>query len=90
MRKLLVVFALVCTTTISVSARENADKILAEGKLLYRLEKASWYGTDAFLEMFPEKVKQIGGQLSYVDETGRAVNIFWRKGYRYFSSSSLH
>ena len=29
---------------------EQAALIVAEGKLLYRSEMASWYGTDLFLE----------------------------------------
>lgn len=35
------------------------SKILEEGKLLFRLEKDSWYGTDYFLENFPIKKTQL-------------------------------
>ncbi len=79
MRKIVIAVVL-SVMAVHASARENVGKILAEGKQLYRLERASWHGTDALLEMFPEKLEQIGGQLSYLDEKGRAVNIFWRKG----------
>lgn len=58
---------------------QETDKILEEGKLLYRLEKASWYGTDDFLERFPGKIDSIGGYLSYVDENNRNINIFFKK-----------
>lgn len=44
---------------------QNTDKILAKAYLLYNSEKASWNGTDIFLEMFPEKRDLIGGYLSY-------------------------
>ncbi len=41
------------------------DKVLAEAYLLYNSEKASWNGTDIFLEKFPQKRELIGGYLSY-------------------------
>jgi hypothetical protein len=67
--------------TVSLSARgRKTGRILDEGKQLYRLERASWHGTDILMEMFPERASVPGGQLSYFDEEGRAVNIFWHKG----------
>ena len=56
----------------------NSEKILTEGKLLYRLEKASWYGTDIFLEKFPQKRDSIGGYLSYVSGNS-VINIFFSR-----------
>lgn len=44
-----------------------AAEIEAEGKMLYRLEKASWYGTDLFLEKYPYR-DNIGGYFSYIDQ----------------------
>ena len=41
--------------------------VVEEGKKLYKSEMASWYGTDIFLERFPEKREQIGGYFSYND-----------------------
>ena len=53
------------------------DEIVAEGKRLYRSEKASWIGSDIFIEQYTEKEK-IGGYFSYSDgDTTR--NIFFSK-----------
>jgi hypothetical protein len=56
--------------TLSVFGQKNpteeAQPIVAEGKLLYRLEMASWYGTDLFLENY-KKRENIGGYFSYSD-----------------------
>ena len=43
---------------------EEALPIVAEGKLLYQSEMASWYGTDLFLDNFKDRDK-IGGYFSY-------------------------
>lgn len=52
-----------------VFAQEKLDKktkpIVAEGKLLYRSEMASWYGTDLFLEKYKSR-ENIGGYFSYL------------------------
>ena len=64
----------------SLSFGQNANKVLEEGKLLYRLEKASWYGTDIFLEKFAHKKDIAGGYLSYMNEKNQIVNIFFEKG----------
>lgn len=49
-------------------AQDNIEKdfapIVAEGKLLYKSEMASWYGTDIFLEKYKNR-EDIGGYLSY-------------------------
>jgi len=45
---------------------EEAQPIVAEGKLLYKSEMASWYGTDLFLENYKDK-NNIGGYFSYID-----------------------
>jgi len=46
---------------------EQAKPIVAEGKMLYRSEMASWYGTDLFLENY--KIREnIGGYFSYIDK----------------------
>lgn len=62
-----------------VSYGQETRKILEEGQLLYRLEKASWYGTDDFLVRFPDKRDSIGGYLSYIGDKNRVVNIFFSK-----------
>ncbi len=45
---------------------EKAQSIVAEGKLLYRSEMTSWYGTDVFVENYKDKAN-IGGYFSYSD-----------------------
>lgn len=54
-----------------------AQPVVAEGKLLYKSEMASWYGTDLFLENY-KKQENIGGYFSYTEE-GRAKCIFFSK-----------
>lgn len=82
MKRLLICFILILSLT-SISFGQETDKILEEGKLLYRLEKASWYGTDDFLARFSNKRDSIGGYLSYVDDKNQVVNIFLKKGNPY-------
>lgn len=56
--------------TFSVIGQKNptqeAQSIVAEGKLLYKLEMASWYGTDLFLEKYADR-SNIGGYFSYAE-----------------------
>jgi hypothetical protein len=58
---------------------QETKSVLEEGKLLFRLEKASWYGTDDFLARFSNKRDSIGGYLSYVNENDQVVNIFFNR-----------
>jgi len=46
---------------------DEAQSIVAEGKLLYKSEMASWYGTDLFLENYKNR-ENIGGYFSYTDQ----------------------
>lgn len=66
---------------ILVCGQENllkkTEPIVAEGKLLYKSEMASWYGTDLFLENYKEK-NNIGGYFSYT-ENDTAKCIFFSK-----------
>lgn len=56
---------------------EQAKPIVAEGKLLYKSEMASWYGTDLFIENY-KKQENIGGYFSYVDKES-SICIFYSK-----------
>jgi hypothetical protein len=56
---------------------EEAQPIVAEGKLLYKSEMASWYGTDLFLENYKDR-ENIGGYFSYTDKE-LAKSIFCSK-----------
>jgi hypothetical protein len=59
------------------SPTEDAKPIVAEGKLLYKSEMASWYGTDLFLENYKDR-ENIGGYFSYTDKE-LAKCIFFSK-----------
>lgn len=56
--------------SINIFAQTEIDEktrpIIAEGKLLYKSEMASWYGTDLFLENYKQR-ENIGGYFSYTD-----------------------
>src|SRR5687767_9398509 len=56
---------------------EEAQPIVAEGKLLYKSEMASWYGKDLFLENFKDR-ENMGGYFSYSDNE-LAKCIFFSK-----------
>ena len=64
---------------IALAKAPDSDKILKEGQLLYRLEKASWYGTDFFMENFYGLRDNIGGYLSYETDNHHITNIFFDK-----------
>jgi hypothetical protein len=55
---------------------QSKDEILTEAYLLYNSEKASWHGTDIFLEKFPEKRNLIGGYLSYSEDNQHSCIFF--------------
>lgn len=59
----LLAIALLCVP--SFSQEREKEEILAEGWQLYNSERASWNGTDMFLEKFPAKRDKIGGYFSY-------------------------
>ena len=81
MNKVLNILAsiIICQITFGQSKTDKiTSKIIEEGKMLYKSEMASWYGTDIFIEKFKEKEK-IGGYLSYSEnEISRC--IFYSKG----------
>lgn len=66
---------------LKVSAQNPAalTSILDEGKMLYKSEMASWYGTDLMLEKFKEKKEQIAGYFSYPDGNDYSC-VFFSKG----------
>ncbi|SER33332.1 hypothetical protein [Pedobacter rhizosphaerae] len=82
MKKTLLIIAFFCFCFQAFS-QENLDQqsaaIIKEGKLLYRSEMASWYGTDVFMEKFKEKSANIGGYLSYA-EGAQYKCVFFSKG----------
>ena len=74
---LLLVFTLFSLSIFSQN--KQTDKILDEGKLLYRLEKGSWYGTDDMLERFTTKKDSVGGYLSYETSDKKIKTIFFSR-----------
>ncbi|MFK7770926.1 MAG: hypothetical protein AB8F94_02260 [Saprospiraceae bacterium] len=53
--------------------KKRTDPIVAEGKMLFKSEMASWYGTDLFLENYTEK-QNIGGYFSYTkNDTSKCI-----------------
>ena len=76
------IFSLLFTAfSLNVYGQENpteqAKPIVKEGKMLYRSEMASWYGTDLFLENYKNR-ENIGGYFSYTDKD-LAKCIFFSK-----------
>lgn len=53
------------TTPMSPELEKVAASIRAEGLLLYRSERASWLGTDYFMEQYLGTRESIGGYFSY-------------------------
>lgn len=72
--------ALVLVTGLGLFAQDNlaekAAAIAQEGKNLYRLEMASWYGTDLFLEKFLEKKDRFSGYFSYANGSETCCVLF--------------
>ena len=62
------IIVLLLATTLSAQSKieKLKTKALKEGFLLYESEKASWHGSDLFLEKFTDRSK-IGGYVSYTD-----------------------
>jgi len=75
--KIALLFVLLISVISASAQHPDADKILKEGQLLYRLEKASWYGTDFLLNNFPKMKDSAGGYLSYVTAENHVNNIFF-------------
>lgn len=78
MKKCFLIFTMIFMMT-TFSFGQKVDDVLEEGKLLYRLEKASWYGTDVFLEMFSQNMDNVGGYLTYLNKNNKIINIFYEK-----------
>ena len=77
--KKIIIFILIISKSFTYSQNKESDKILNEGKLLFRLEKGSWYGTDDMLTRFKSKKDSIGGYLSYENEDNKINTIFFSR-----------
>lgn len=78
MQKIIIVLLLL-SSSIFYAQNKEADKILNEGKLLFRLEKASWHGTDDMLARFKTKKDSVGGYLSYESTDNKINTIFFSR-----------
>jgi len=78
MQKIIIVFLLFSSSFI-YSQNKKAEKILNEGKLLFRMEKGSWYGTDDMLARFKTKKDSVGGYLSYESTDNKINTIFFSR-----------
>ncbi|MFT3979910.1 MAG: hypothetical protein QM687_05525 [Ferruginibacter sp.] len=79
MKKTVTIILLLCSirSFAQPTPTEQAQPIVAEGKLLYRSEMASWYGTDIFLANYKDQ-ENIGGYFSYT-EGNNARCVFYSK-----------
>jgi hypothetical protein len=79
--RFLVFIVLVCSGCISYGQEDleaRTKPIVNEGKILYRSEMASWYGTDMFIAQFKDMDK-VGGYFSYSYQDKERC-IFFSKG----------
>lgn len=75
MKKLFILFFTLLNFDVfgQVNLNELARPIVAEGKLLYKSEMASWHGTDLLLKEFKDR-SIIGGYFSYTEgDTSRCI-----------------
>jgi len=78
MGKILTLFYLLLLGMFSYGQTKEEKEVIKEGKMLYRMEMASWKGTDIFLSKFSDQRQNIGGYFSYL-EKGSARCIFYSK-----------
>lgn len=69
----------ILSSSFLYSQNKETEKILNEGKLLFRLEKGSWYGTDNMLAKFKGKKDSVGGYLSYENSEKKINTIFFSR-----------
>ena len=74
---ILILFLL--SSSFRSSQNKETEKIVNEGKLLFRLEKGSWYGTDDMLARFKTKKDSVGGYLSYETAENKIHTIFFSR-----------
>ncbi|PNW26924.1 hypothetical protein [Formosa algae] len=77
--KKIILLCFLASTSVICSQNNVTESILEEGKLLFRLEKGSWYGTDDMLSRFESKKDSIGGYLSYETDEHLIRTIFFSR-----------
>lgn len=74
-----ILFLLLLSSSLVYSQNKVTEKILSEGKLLFQLEKGSWFGTDDMLARFKTKKDSVGGYLSYRTVDKKINTIFFSR-----------
>lgn len=74
----ILIFLATLTFSNSFGQTKDEKEIIKEGELLYKIETASWKGTDIFLNKFSDQRQNIGGYFSYIDK-GSTRCIFYSK-----------
>lgn len=74
-----IILLLLLSSQLIFSQNKKVDRILEEGKLMYRLEKGSWYATDDMLGRFETKKDSLGGYLSYENDDKKIITIFFSR-----------
>lgn len=75
MKKILIVLFL-SSFLFSKAEKPDGQDVLAEAKLMYRLEKAAWISTDIILEKFNILFDNIGGYVSYSDDKNHVFTTY--------------
>ena len=69
------IFLFVCTRLFSSNTDDTCKALLAEGKLLYHLEKASWYATDFYRDHINDGKHPMGGYVSYLGKDEHVITV---------------
>lgn len=75
----IIIALLLLSSSLTYSQNKETKKILNEGKLLFRMEKGSWYGTDHMLARFKTKKDSVGGYISYEAADNKINTIFFSR-----------
>lgn len=78
-KKTIFIFLFIAINITVYAEDTDNEKNLEEGKLLFRLEKASWIATDDFLARFSIKSNSLGGYLSYKAENDFIYTILFSR-----------
>lgn len=76
MKNVIICLLFLLSNAFADSLDSVKTEIMEEARLLYRLEKASWYGTDYFTQYDMERLGRPGGYLSYPDGD-KVITIFF-------------
>lgn len=75
----IIIFIISLLPLLLHSQNKETELIVNEGKLLYRMEKGSWYGTDHLMAHFKTMLDSVGGYLSYESTDHKINTIFYSR-----------